>query len=286
MKKKLTILTAVVCLLAASCTTPVKLIFETDMGNDIDDAVALAMIHRYIDDGAADLLSIGINKEDARAAEFVDIMDTWYGHPDIPDAVEMYRKVLASQKDGSVSIASVGFSTNLARLLLTGADEYSPLTGSELVRAKVKELVVMAGNFTENARPEYNVLIDIPSAKVILEDWPGRVVISPFELGSGVRYPATSIENDFGQAPHPLADAYKAYDNMPYNRQMWDPTAVVYAVEGGSMFTVSEPGTVTVDESGVTHFTVSADGDRIVLSVNDAQAKALADHIVNLTVGK
>ena len=42
-------------------------------------------------------------------------------------------------------IAQVGFSTNLARLLDTGADEYSTLSGIELVKRKVKLLSLMAG---------------------------------------------------------------------------------------------------------------------------------------------
>ena len=327
MKHHLTILAA--CIMLASChrtAQPVKIIFETDMGNDVDDAVALAMLHRYVDDGAAELLAVGINKEGACAAEFVDLMDTWYGHPDIPigivhdglpcgapkeftrtvaemdsddgtplfrrtlschdslpDAVTMYRRVLSAQEDGSVTIASVGFSTNLARLLQTGADEYSPLSGPELVKAKVKQLVMMAGDFTPDGRPEYNVRIDIPSARAIFESWPGTVVTSPFELGNVVRYPGVIIQDGFSKAPHPLVEAYKAYKPMPYDRQMWDPTAVMFAVEGAAGFTISEPGRISVDDSGATHFEPAAGGDRFYLSVQGAQAEQMVKRIVGLT---
>ena len=37
---------------------PVKLIFDTDIGGDIDDAFALALIHRFADRGQCELLGV------------------------------------------------------------------------------------------------------------------------------------------------------------------------------------------------------------------------------------
>src|SRR5690606_8538388 len=54
------------------------------------------------------------------------------------NSVEMYRKLLKNQKDHSVIIISVGFSTNLARLLASEADQLSSLSGLQLVAKKVK----------------------------------------------------------------------------------------------------------------------------------------------------
>ena len=61
-----------------------------------------------------------------------------------PPASQVLRKALAAQPDASVVIAQVGFSTNLARLLDSGPDESSPLTGVDLVKRKVKLLSLMA----------------------------------------------------------------------------------------------------------------------------------------------
>ena len=48
------------CLFAALLQTAnaqkQRIIFETDMGNDIDDALALDVICKYMDDGKIDLL--------------------------------------------------------------------------------------------------------------------------------------------------------------------------------------------------------------------------------------
>src|SRR5215467_2943532 len=75
---------------------------------------------------------------------------------DAPEAVALIRRVLAAEKDGSVVIVQVGFSTNLARLLDRGEDV-------ELVKRKVKLLSVMAGNFVA-PRAEFNVQKDTASA--------------------------------------------------------------------------------------------------------------------------
>lgn len=62
-----------------------KIILETDIGNDVDDALALDMLYKYLDAGDIDLLGITINKEGTYPAEYTDIMNTWYGYPQIPD---------------------------------------------------------------------------------------------------------------------------------------------------------------------------------------------------------
>ena len=119
--------------------------------------------------------------------------------------------------------------------------------------------------------------------QVIFGEWPTPVVTSPFEVGIQVNYPATSIENDFGWTPaHPVVEAYKAYLPMPYDRPTWDPTAVLYAVEGGDWFTVSEPGRIIVTDEGSTLFEADEAGTRRYLSVTEDQAKAILDHFVEV----
>jgi inosine-uridine nucleoside N-ribohydrolase len=307
---------------------PQAVIFETDLGNDVDDALALDLLYKYMDAGKIRLLAVNLNKNGVAPAEYADILNTWYGYPDIPigiirdgadcetdaavnyakavvdmkdadgnplfarshpgyadypEAVTLYRKLLAAEPDASVVIASVGFSTNLIRLLETPADDISPLNGKELVAKKVKLLVTMAGCINNPKTHEYNVVKDIPAAKVIFEHWPTPVVTSPFEVGVQIRYPATSIENDFAWAgPHPVVEAYKAYLPMPYNRPTWDPTAVLYAVEGGDWFTVSPAGRIEVTEEGSTLFTEDPSGTRRYLSVTEEQSKAILDHFIEV----
>ena len=78
------------CLFAALLQTAnaqkQRIIFETDMGNDIDDALALDVICKYMDDGKIDLLGVSTHKEGANICPFVDAMLTWYGYPKVPIA--------------------------------------------------------------------------------------------------------------------------------------------------------------------------------------------------------
>lgn len=314
------------CSSAKQYEEPQLIIMETDLGNDIDDAIAMDLLYKYQDEGRINILMIGLNKEGTAPAEYADVLNTWYGYPDIPigiihdgvdcetDAVnyaksvniltddsgeplfkrshpgyqnypetsKLYRKVLARQKDNSVTIVSVGFSTNLVRLLDTEADEYSDLNGTELVRKKIKQLVVMAGQFDDPNAHEYNVLKDIQSAKVIFEQWPSPVVATGFEVGVSIKYPASSILNDFGWAypAHPVVEAYKRYQKMPYDRPTWDPTAVLYAVEGGDRFTVSPKGKIEVTEEGSTIFSPDDNGTRRYLAVTPEQADDIRSYFI------
>ena len=57
-----------------------------------------------------------------------------------------------------------------------------------------------------------------------------------------MKFPAARIEKDFAWAPdHPVVDAYRAYMKMPYDRQTWDLTAVLYAVGPTAATSISPP---------------------------------------------
>jgi len=282
---------------------PVNIIFATDMGNDVDDALALAMLHAFQSRHEINLLAITITKDNKWAAPYVDLVDTFYGRPQIPigavrrgktpesspmiqapsekrrpdgtflyphhimdgaearDAVSLLRQILAGQADSSVVIVQVGFSTNLARLLDTKADTVSPQNGRALVSQKVRLLSVMAGNFGDG-QSEFNLAQDIPSAVKLFQEWPTPIVASGFEIGEAMPFPATRIEHDFSYAQdHPVADAYRSYMKMPYDRPTWDLTAVLYAVRpDDGYFSLSEPGVITVLPDGSSRFDLSANG--------------------------
>jgi purine nucleosidase len=279
---------------------PVPLIFDTDMGNDVDDALALAVIHSLESRGEAKLLAVTITKDNPYAPKYIDVVNTFYGRASIPigmvqrgktpedsamirvpverkkadgsyvyarherqwpDAVEVLRKALAGAADHSVVIAQVGFSTNLARLLATDR---------ALIETKVRLLSVMAGAFPIGGA-EYNIKTDIPAAQKLCEEWPTPIVFSGFEIGKALLFPATAVEHGFGwSAENPVADAYRAYMKMPYDRPTWDLTAVLYGVRpDAGYFGLSAPGRVTVDEKGVTHFEESAGGRHRYLVLGD-----------------
>src|SRR4051794_3859190 len=63
---------------------PVPLIFDTDMGNDIDDALALAVIHAFQSRGEVNLLAVTITKDNRWSAPFIDLVNHFYGRSNIP----------------------------------------------------------------------------------------------------------------------------------------------------------------------------------------------------------
>jgi inosine-uridine nucleoside N-ribohydrolase len=184
--------------------------------------------------------------------------------------------LLEAEKDGSVVIVQVGFSTNLARLLDAPADV-------DLVRRKVKLLSVMAGNFVQ-PKAEFNVQKDTASARKLFDRWPGEIVVSGFEIGEAMKFPAARIEKDFAwAADHPVVEAYRTYMKMPYDRQTWDLTAVLYGVRpAGAYFDLSAPGRITADDTGRTSFHAEAAGKHRYLVLTDAQRARTLECMVGL----
>ncbi|WYZ39907.1 hypothetical protein EsH8_IV_000248 [Colletotrichum jinshuiense] len=144
------------------------------------------------------------------------------------DPVKLYRKLLAEADDGSVTIASIGFLHNLSGLLNSTADAYSSLDGPDLVKAKVKELVVMGGDYPNGF--EFNFWGDNPCTTAqVIHNWKGPVVYVGFKLGGSV-YSGGPLMAD-GPKTDPVRAAYILYS---YYQPRWsfDPIAVLYAIGG------------------------------------------------------
>ncbi|HOK46379.1 MAG TPA: nucleoside hydrolase, partial [Bryobacteraceae bacterium] len=315
-KHSLVVLFMLLASVCAAHAQPVPIIFDTDMGNDVDDALALAVLHALESRGEAKLLAVTLTKDNRYAAPYVDLVNTFYGRPDIPigvvkngktpedsamirvpcerkradgtpvyprrlndgstapDASTVLRRVLESQPDNSVTIVQVGFFTNMARLLDTDRD---------LIARKVRLLVVMAGAFPTGIA-EYNVKTDLPASRKVFAEWPTPIVARGLEIGNSILYTAVSIARDYRYVEnHPIVDAYRAYKKMPYDRQTWDLTAVLYAVRPDrGYFSLSPPGQISTDEKGRTHFTESPGGKHRYLIVNDTQRVRVLEALVQL----
>lgn len=305
MKWRAAIVAALLVAAVAGRAAPVPVVFDTDIGNDVDDVLALSVLHALESRGECRILGVTVTKPDELAGPFVDAMDTFYGRPEIPvgcvrpvageppsrflslaekyphrlkrgsDAAEparLLRKLLAGEPDHSVVLVQVGYFSNFAALLDSSADDVSPLSGRELAARKVKLLSVMAGAFQPEQQQkhflEFNVIKDIAAARKVAANWPTPVVWSGFEIGAALPYPAESVEHDFGYvAHHPAAEAFRLYLPPRTDRPSWDLTAALYAVrpERG-YFDLSPPGKVTVDFDGFTHFAGAVNGrDRFLI---------------------
>jgi purine nucleosidase len=174
---------------------------------------------------------------------------------DAPDAAILYRKVLAAQPDGSVVLVSVGFLSNLKSLLDSPADASSPLTGTELVRRKVRLWVCMGGKFPDgqftDGDGEYNLRVDPLASLRVLNDWPTPAVFSGFEIGARLK---TGKRLRAAPEANPVRAAYLHFNGLE-DRESWDQTAVLYAVRGaGPYWTESEPGLALMHVRGVSGY--------------------------------
>ncbi|HET7118589.1 MAG TPA: nucleoside hydrolase, partial [Hanamia sp.] len=250
---------------------PVNIILDTDIAPDYDDVGAMALLHAFADEGEANILATISSNAFETTGPTISVLNTYFNRPDIPigvtkkefpnkecqqkwaqaiikkyphslrsnddamDAVKLYRKILASQPNNSVTIVTIGFFTNLAGLLDSKGDAYSPLDGKTLVAKKVKQLVSMAGSLKNgNSGYEFNVATDAAASKKVFEEWPTPVTLSGFEIGEKILTGISLIHNDTIQNS-PVKDAFAialAKDHNTIGRNSWDETAVLVAVRG------------------------------------------------------
>ncbi|SDE02961.1 nucleoside hydrolase [Niabella drilacis] len=274
-----------------------RVIFDTDMGPDYDDVGAIAMLHAFADSGYVTILGTIASTKYEGVASVLNVFNTYFNRPGIPvgvpgqwayadkdpqhwtdsliaryphtiknnaqvpDAVSLYRKILAGQPDNSVTIITVGFFTNLNNLVHSGPDQYSRLNGLELVKKKVKNLVSMAGKFPEGK--EFNVYKDAAAAYDLFKVWPKPVLFTGWEIGQQIRT-GLKLINDASIRNSPVKDAYRisipqaASDHN--GRMSWDQTAVLIAVKGCHNFFGIQKGAIEVAKDGSNKWIRKPDG--------------------------
>ena len=305
-------------------------IFDTDMGNDIDDLLAQILLIRRLGRTGGEFGAAVVNKGNRLAPAFVDLINRIYGCPDVPvgwcphgpspqegaaceaaflrpvlgeagagvldydpdekewpDAVALLRRTLAAAADGSVVYLSIGFATVLADLMASPPDEASPLDGRELLRAKVRLVSAMAGEFAhlEGGGPphlEHNIVGDIAAAARVCAGLPVPVVFSGFEVGNRYCFPGRLLQRAFSDDPaHILSRSYELYCGFDHDRALWDLTTVLQAVAPEEdWFDLSPPGTVTVGADGATHFALGAGGLHRYLKVKPLKHRDIIDLFV------
>jgi len=283
---------------AQKATTPAPIIFDSDMGPDYDDVGAITILHAFADSGKVKILATVASTKYAGVAGVLNVFNTYFNRPNIPigvpkgkalelkdfqhwtdtllatfphkiksnnevpDAVEVYRKALAAQADKSVTIVTVGFLTNLANLLQTKGDKYSPLDGKALVAQKVKLLVCMAGAYPAGA--EFNVNQDAASSQYAYNNWPTQVIFSGFEIGAKIKAGLPLMHNP-AISNSPVKKVFSMCIPMApedkLGRMSWDETAVLVAAGGYEPYyklvnghiNVAADGSNTWNGSGMQH---------------------------------
>lgn len=173
-----------------------KIILDTDIGIDCDDAAAIGLLLQMEDEGKCYLEGITTSTTREGAVETVRAIVRYYGKekeighmrkPGIPcdnentyakalkerygcsgnaeDAVDMLRRKLARAEE-KVTLIAIGPLSNVERLIKSGRDRYSDLGGADLLKEKVDCLYIMGGSFKENYFPE-----GIIDEEEIVKEW-------------------------------------------------------------------------------------------------------------------
>jgi hypothetical protein len=224
------------------------LLFDSAIEDNIGYVLALTMLLGYGAKGEARLTSLSVSRNNLRTAAFCDLMARFFGtslsigmteagapetsvtpmlsavldrktaegkplYPrnisrlnETADPVALIRNALSAQPDQNSTVVLSGPPVNLLGLLALPE-------GKDLVEKKVRMLVVGAQS---NAKQ--------------LADWASPVVVAGEDLGQTLKFPAESIDRDFAWATnHPLIDAYRAANAMPYDAASSAMAAVLYA---------------------------------------------------------
>lgn len=264
---------------------PVKIILDTDFGNDCDDTGALAILHQMAYQGEAEILATMYPMNDSLGAGAIDAVNTYYGKPNIPvgtykgnyeykekhndfynsrlindvpndlrsgknapDAIALYRKILATQPDESVTIVVVGPQRLVADLLVSEPDEHSDLNGKDLVKKKVKMLVSMGAEYPKG--DEWNIKLCPDGARLVAEQWPTPVYYSGFEIGLQIMTGERLITETPSDNPVRIAFETNPMVDSVKNRHSWDQTAVLFAVRGGKDYWDVKKGKISIAEDG------------------------------------
>ena len=160
-----------------------KIIFDTDLGGDCDDVMALDLLLACEKSGECGLIGVTYSADAKNSVPCIHSILRRYGRGGVPigrapiadgvtvrsdtyatrvaeafagpdsvtyekaeDAVMLLRRLLAA--NDRVTLCVTGFLTNIAALLRSKADGVSPEDGVSLVAGKVSELVLMGCNFS------------------------------------------------------------------------------------------------------------------------------------------
>jgi inosine-uridine nucleoside N-ribohydrolase len=285
---------------------PVPVIVDTDIFSDADDVGALATAFGLQIKGEANVIAIGINTRTSRPAvatnswkcaaaiaQFYNSASVPIGS-DMPDngtaintddfvgpcsqlaspstpapdtAVNVFRRALAVQPNGSVVMVEVGYEENLSALLHSSPDSFSPLSGGDLISQKVKVLVIMGGGYPSRSG-ENNLIGNVTAAQDVASNWPTKIVWSGYEVGDAVHTGNTISRTH--PANSPVRVSYEAFVGPNNWIPSYDLTAVYHAIRPGD-FLMPEvgPGTNVVNSSGGNVFTLGS-GNQYYLTLTDA----------------
>ena len=297
------------------------ILFDSDMGRDLDTALALCMLCGL---GRGRLIAIGVSNSSLDAAAFCDGIARFYGtggglpiglaedghklentqmlkaaldlrnsdgqaalRPvvrsviDTGDPPVVFRNALLTQQDMQGIAVMAGPATNLARTL--------SLNGArDIIATKVRFLVMGAGAF-DGASVDPRIRIDPAAARKVLADWPTPIVSIGLETAKALPYPGESLESDFAATNHPVGASWRAYREIQPEPSIPAQSILSahYATNStAEYFKLSQPGTIEASADGRTTFRASANGKHRHLILDASQKDVVTRAFVALATAR
>ena len=294
-----------------------KVILDTDPGYDPDDMGCMAMLHTMATFGECEILAVVSSTDYKESPLTISAINKFYNRGAIPvgdykgypskkdapddtyhyhvarnfprdmksweeslDAVALYREILASAENESITIVVIGTQHNFYGLLKSGPCKYSDKTGIELVKEKVKLVGTMGGNFIDgkgldrtnwggaNALCDYTFWSCLNEernrmCRFVIDNCPAPFMASGWEVGCGDYHNANYGNVMTGQGLKKLDENHiirKCYEyHFKYrggeeniSRHSNDQCALHYTIRGESEnYTALTNGRITLTEAGV-----------------------------------
>lgn len=164
-----------------------------------------------------------------------------------PDDIVTYRTLLAAAANNSVVIITTGYLISIWGLMLSAADGISPLTGLELLTAKVDTIFVVGNYYPDgiDTTPEYNAAGHPVSWKYVIENAPCKIIFAGAEFGFPI-IKGAPIKDPDDFATNPFRYAY--YFGLNDTRPVWGVLPQLMAARGMTIkFILSYPFTQTIN---------------------------------------
>ena len=224
-------------------------------------------------------LAVGLAAENSMPPDAPMLRSTVEHQPEYPHTVRRFSDTSLAE---AVIRNGVIFNSDAA-VILSGPATYLAksldlLGTKDLYRERVRRLVIVDSGAAQR---------DVAALRKVIAEWPAPLFFVSKEAGEGMLYPGAAIEKDFAWSQaHPVADAYRAFQPMPYDAPSWDLLAAHFAVHPESgMLKASEPGALSVGNDGRMQFT--AGGGKVQsISVDPAQKEKLLASLVEFTAAK
>lgn len=345
-----TVITSFLLLACLSLQAQLKVILDTDPSFDPDDAGCMAMLHVLANQGECEIMAMVNSTNHKESSMAISAINHFYNRKAIPvgdykgyakkvdapedtydgylareypnsiqsvdealDGVKLYREVLASAADRSITVVIIGTMHNFYGLLKSGADQWSNLDGEALVAQKVAQVVTMGGNFIDGKgldRTNWGGAEELCSytdwscvreernrmCRYVIDHCPAPFIASGWEVGCGDYYNANYGNVMTGQGLKNLATNHIIRRSYEYHfdyrggsedisRHSNDQCALHYAILGESNNYVAKTnGIINLSEKGVCTWTANAKGLQGYIQKSRSK-EAIAKEIEALMMG-